>query len=57
MQLQMSLGDAVQAVQIAHNASHAQCLLSWNAKHFSGKMAIPVLTPEDWLINLSRKQP
>jgi hypothetical protein len=45
----MALGDAVQAVQIARNASHADCLLTWNARHFVGKTAVPVLTPEDWL--------
>ena len=46
---QMSLGDAVQAVQVQRFASPADCLLSWNAKHFAGKLVIPVLTPADWL--------
>ncbi len=49
MGVKMSLGDAVQAVQIARFARNAQCLLTWNAKHFMGKIAIPVLTPQEWL--------
>jgi hypothetical protein len=49
MATQMSLGDAVQAVQIRMFAPHVDALLTWNAKHFRGKVAIPVLTPEEWL--------
>lgn len=45
----MSLGDAVQAVQIAKYASLADCLLTWNAKHFQGKLVLPVHTPVEWL--------
>ena len=45
----MSLGDAVQAVQIARFAPHADALLTWNAKHFRGKSIVPVLTPDEWL--------
>jgi hypothetical protein len=47
---QMSLGDAVMAVQIAKFAPSATALVTWNAKHFRGKLAIPVLTPEEWLL-------
>ncbi len=49
MTSQMALGDAVQAVQIARFAADAVCLLTWNARHFQGKVVVPVLTPEDWL--------
>jgi hypothetical protein len=49
MTQQMSLGDAVQAVQISRYASQADCLLTWNARHFQGKVVIPVLTPQEWL--------
>jgi hypothetical protein len=48
MSEKMSLPDAVQAVQIRMFAPHADALLTWNAKHFKGKIAIPVLTPEEW---------
>lgn len=49
MRHKMALGDAVQAVQIGRFASTADCLLSWNARHFLGKIALPVFTPEEWL--------
>src|SRR4029077_4804461 len=49
MSLKMSLGDAVQAVQIAKFAPNADALLTWNAKHFRGKLSVPVLTPDEWL--------
>jgi hypothetical protein len=46
---QMALGDAVQAAQITRYAPNALALLTWNARHFTGKVAIPVLTPQEWL--------
>jgi len=49
MTTKMSLGDAVQAVQIADFKPDADLLLTWNAKHFIGKVVIPVLTPAEWL--------
>jgi hypothetical protein len=49
MSQKVSLPDAVQAVQIRLFAPHADALLTWNAKHFRGKIALPVLTPEEWL--------
>lgn len=45
----MSLGDAVQAVQIERFTAAGACLLSWNAKHFNGKLAAHVQTPSEWL--------
>ena len=50
MAKQMALGDAVLAVQIARYANDADCFLTWNARHFQGKIVIPVLTPEEWLL-------
>lgn len=47
--LKMSLGDAVMAIQVARFAPNADVLITWNAKHFIGKLAIPVLTPTQWL--------
>jgi hypothetical protein len=57
MDQQMSLGDAVQAVQIARHAGHSECLLTWNARHFQGKLVIPALTPQEWLNQRSRGSP
>lgn len=46
----MALGDAVQAVQIRRFAPpDAELFLSWNAKHFVGKLDVPAYTPEQWL--------
>jgi hypothetical protein len=46
---QMALGDAVMAVQIVKYAPTATALVTWNAKHFRGKLVVPVLTPDEWL--------
>jgi hypothetical protein len=49
MTQRMGLGDAVNAVQIAKFAAGATCLLTWNARHYQGKLVVPVQTPEEWL--------
>jgi hypothetical protein len=49
MTQRMALGDAVQAIQIRQHAPAADCLLTWNAKHFVGKLAIAASTPEEWM--------
>ncbi len=49
MTLKMSLGDAIQAIQIAKFASTSSMLITWNAKHFVGKVPVPVMTPAEWL--------
>jgi len=45
----MAAGDAVIAAQVAKFAPGATAFLTWNLKHFRGHLAIPVLTPEEWL--------
>lgn len=42
-------GDATIAAQIAKYAAGATAFLTWNLKHFRGNLAIPVLTPDEWL--------
>jgi len=49
MTRKLALGDATLALQIERFAPTASALLTWNAKHFRGKLAVPVLTPEEWL--------
>lgn len=49
MSLKMSLGDAVEALQIRAFAPTATALLTWNARHFRGKVVVPVQTPDEWL--------
>ena len=57
MSRQMALGDAVQAVQIAHDIAEVDCLLSWNARHFHNKIAVPVWTPPEWLARQNPSTP
>ena len=45
----MAVGDAIQAAEIAEHAPDADCLLTWNSKHFVGELPVPVLTPREWL--------
>ena len=33
----------------ANFAPPATALLTWNAKHFRGRLGLPVLTPDEWL--------
>ncbi|MBX9583868.1 MAG: hypothetical protein K2X87_26510 [Gemmataceae bacterium] len=49
MRKKMNLGDAVQAAQLRKFGPDDGVLLTWNAKHFVGKVGIPVMTPEEWL--------
>lgn len=57
IRLQMALGDAVQSAQIRKFTPDADCLLSWNARHFVGKSVVPALTPQDWLSQRAASSP
>ncbi|HLW67942.1 MAG TPA: hypothetical protein VKS79_21675 [Gemmataceae bacterium] len=57
MSKQMALGDAVLAVQVGQHGPWANCLLTWNAAHFVGKLVVPVLTPQEWLNQLAASSP
>jgi hypothetical protein len=37
------------AVQIAKFVPTAAALVTWNARHFRGKLNVPVMTPDEWL--------
>jgi hypothetical protein len=43
-----ALEDAVVLEQIKQFAPHCKLFLTWNARHFRGKLSIPVQTPEEW---------
>jgi hypothetical protein len=45
----MALKDAEIALVVDSNAAGLDAFLSWNAKHFAGRLAVPALTPEEWL--------
>ncbi|MEP0774232.1 MAG: type II toxin-antitoxin system VapC family toxin [Acidobacteriota bacterium] len=45
----MSFGDALVAHAVDAWAPHAEAFVSWDARHFAGKIAPPALTPEEFL--------
>jgi hypothetical protein len=45
----LSVGDAITFLQIERFIPQAACFLTWNARHFAGKLSIPAITPEDWI--------
>lgn len=49
MAAEMSLGDALVASALARWAPTAESFVSWDAKHFEGKLATPVVTPLQFL--------
>jgi hypothetical protein len=49
MQQGMALKDAEIAVAVDRHAASLSAFLSWNARHFAGKLAVPALTPQQWL--------
>jgi hypothetical protein len=49
MERRMALKDAEIALAVDERAASVSAFLSWNAKHFAGKLAVPALTPREWL--------
>jgi hypothetical protein len=49
MEKGMALKDAEIALVVDHNAASLDAFLSWNARHFAGRLTIPALTPQQWL--------
>ena len=45
----MALKDAEIALIVEQQAAALSAFVSWNAKHFVGKLAVPALTPREWL--------
>jgi predicted nucleic acid-binding protein len=45
----MALKDAEIALVVEQNAAGLDAFLSWNAKHFAGRLTIPAITPREWL--------
>ena len=50
IQKKQSLGDAQVASVINRFASILDGFVSWNAKHFAGKVDVPVQTPAEFLV-------
>jgi hypothetical protein len=49
MEKRMALKDAEIALIVEQHASALSAFVSWNAKHFVGKLGVPTLTPPEWL--------
>ena len=49
MTKKLSFGDALVLATIEAWIPRAACFVSWNAKHFRGKAALPVKTPKEYL--------
>ena len=45
----MALKDSEIALMVEQHAASLTAFLSWNATHFAGKLAVPALTPREWL--------
>jgi predicted nucleic acid-binding protein len=50
----MALKDAEIALVADQHAATLSVFLSWNAKHFAGRVPVPALTPRQWLAQLRR---
>jgi len=49
MEKRMALKDAEIALAAEQQAASLSAFVSWNAKHFAGKLSVPALTPREWL--------
>ena len=56
MEARMALKDAEIALAVAQHRASLSAFVSWNAKHFAGKLPVPALTPRDWLRRRTRGQ-
>jgi hypothetical protein len=49
MEQRMALKDAEIRLAVEQHADSLTAFLSWNARHFAGKLPVPALTPGEWL--------
>ena len=56
MEKRMALKDAEIALAVEQHAAVLSAFVSWNAKHFVGKLGIPALTPREWLRRADRRK-
>jgi hypothetical protein len=55
MEKRMALKDAEIALTVEQHAASLNAFVTWNAKHFAGKISVPVLTPREWLRGGTRR--
>jgi hypothetical protein len=56
MEKRMALKDTEIALTVEQHAASLNAFVTWNAKHFAGKLSVPVLTPREWLRVGSRRR-
>lgn len=49
MERRLAIKDAEIALVVEQHATNLTAFLTWNAKHFAGKLTVPALTPREWL--------
>lgn len=49
MEQRLALKDAEIGLVIEQHAATLDAVVTWNAKHFAGKLPVPALTPREWL--------
>lgn len=49
MEKRMALKDAEIALAVEQHAAGLDAFVTWNAKHFAGKLSVSALTPREWL--------
>lgn len=49
MARRMSVKDAEIALAVEQQTANVTAFLTWNAKHFAGKLSVPSLTPREWM--------
>jgi hypothetical protein len=55
MEKRMALKDAEIALAAEQQAPNLDAFLTWNAKHFAGRLSVPALTPREWLRRRPRR--
>jgi hypothetical protein len=55
MEQRMALKDSEIALVVEQHASSVSAFVSWNARHFAGKLPMPALTPREWLSRGGRR--
>ncbi len=55
MRHRMALKDAEIALLVEEQSPAMEAFVTWNAKHFAGKLSVPVFTPRQWLARRRRK--
>lgn len=55
MERRMALKDAEIALVVEEHRAGLDAFLSWNARHFVGKLPVPALTPSEWLRTRARR--